>query len=84
MVHINDYDKLIECIEEYKKMFPKTYIKIEEIKNALQRDFDTVGNGGIFGIEVSPEWEDRCYGFQFLTTDPNGETVYQFIGMTKI
>lgn len=73
--------ELCEQIVEYAKMFPDTYTTYDSIENTLQRICDEGRVGGVFGIQVSPEWEDRCYGFEPYT---QGEQVFfKFLGMMK-
>lgn len=54
-------DRLTKDIEVYKKMFPNTYTTLEDIEKRLE---SMDGIDGYFGIEVSSEWEDKCYGFE--------------------
>lgn len=75
-------EKLNERIEEYKAMFPETYLTLEKVKEALWDDYKrNGGNTGLFGLSVSPEWEDKCYSFEFRGDDD--EISYEFMGMYK-
>lgn len=73
--------ELSECIEEYISMFPKTHTTIEDIVECLSNDYEKCGGSGLFGIQVSHEWENKCYGFEFRET--NTLPVYEFVGMYK-
>ena len=81
MIFSNNVHDLLERIEEYKKMFPNTYTTFEQIKQSLEKH-EEGPNGGTFGIEVSSEWEDRCYGFEVDRMDSRN-TYFQFLGMWK-
>jgi hypothetical protein len=71
---------LMDRITEYGVMFPKTYTTLGGVRNSLLADYERHGGTtALFGVQVSPEWEDRCYGFQYIG---NGhEIVYKFVGM---
>lgn len=80
-VNIQNLYELAERIEEYITKFPKTHTTIEDIQDGLLEEYRrTNGNSSIFGFQVSPEWEDRCYGFEFVSHKP---ITYKFIGMFK-
>ena len=81
VIIINNVHDLMDRIEEYRRMFPKTYTTFEEIKNCLEKNAEGPC-GGVFGIEVSSEWEDRCYGFEVDRVTPKC-TYFQFLGMWK-
>ena len=75
-------EKLNERIEEYKAMFPETYLTLVKVKEALWDDYKrNGGNTGLFGHSVSPEWEDKCYSFEFRGDDDT--ITYEFMGMYK-
>ena len=79
---INDEHLLYECLSEYQTMFPNTYTSKEQILNTLRNTIEKgVYEGEMFGIQVSKEWEDKCYGFVFLGNF--FAPTFQFIGMTK-
>lgn len=72
-------DRLSNDIEAYKKMFPNTYTTREDIEKRLE-SMDNID--GYFGIEVSSEWEDKCYGFGCARL--NGDTyVIEYEGVWK-
>ncbi len=78
---IND-EELRAFIAEYSAMFPKTALSYDDIINRLKADYEeNGGNTGLFGFEVSPEWENKCYSFEFRGSDP--EPTYEFMGMFK-
>lgn len=75
-------EKLNERIEEYKAMFPETYLTLEKVKEALWDDYKrNGGNTGLFVLSVSHEWEDKCYSFEFRGDDDI--ITYEFMGMYK-
>lgn len=78
---ILNYKEFNECFEEYKAMFPETHTTKEEIIKALNQDYQETGGIDFFAIEVSSDWEDRCYGFEFAGDTPYPK--YKFVGMTK-
>lgn len=81
-VNIINEDDLKTSIEEYKSMFPKSYTNFEKLKSKLISMYDNDNESSVFGIEVSPEWEDKCYGFKYVTNTP--ELTYEFIGIMKV
>lgn len=73
---------LQDRIFEYRKMFPKTALTLEDVKESLLADYElNGGNTGTFGISVSPEWADKCYAFDFMCNV--NHPVYKFVGMQK-
>ena len=72
---------LMERIAEYANKFPDNYTTYEQIEDTLQeRSEDPVGS--ILGIQVSPKWEDRCYGFKLDKV--LGEVAhFQYLGIWK-
>lgn len=81
-ISINEENYLFECLCEYQKMFPNSYTSKEQIINTLRKLIEEgVFEGEMFGIQVSEEWEDRCYGFVYLGN--SFAPTFQFIGMTK-
>ena len=83
MVVIHNVHDLIERIEEYKRMFPESHTSMDMIKSILSDPkYEYAPPGLIFGVSVSPEWEDKCYGFEVEKQTPT--TVYfRFLGMWK-
>ena len=62
-------------IAYYKTMFPQTYMTIQDVFEALTEEYKrNGGNTGLFGFSVSPEWEDKCYSFEF--SNKMGDVVY--------
>ena len=81
-------EELKERIAEYQQMFPETAISYQDIVELLLRNLaDRRSNGvyeGLFGFSVSPEWEDKCYSFEFRGfTGILKEPTYEFMGMFK-
>lgn len=82
LVSILNIEELKKCIAEYQKLFPKTALTLEDVKERLLTGYENDrGNTGLFGFGVSPEWEDKCYSFEFRTDDP--VPTYEFMGMYK-
>lgn len=78
-VIINGLKKLLSDIEYYKKMFPKTHTTIESIKDTLSADpYECIA-----GIEVSSEWEDKCYAFEVEKITPRGDVFCKYLGVSK-
>jgi len=72
---------LMERIAEYANKFPDNYTTYEQIEDTLQeRSGDPVGS--MLGIQVSAEWEDRCYGFQVIGIHED-VAVINYIGLMK-
>ena len=72
---------LMERIAEYANKFPDNYTTYEQIEDTLQeRSEDPIGS--MLGIPVSPEWEDRCYGFEVLGIDGD-VAIVNYIGLMK-
>ena len=79
-VIINGLKELLSDMEYYKKMFPETYTTIESIKETLSTDpYESE-----VGIEVSPEWEDKCYGFEIEKITPSGDVICEYLGIMKV
>lgn len=74
---ITNIQQLKEDIETYKAMFPDTYTTLEKLMNCLEADYRR-GPGGLFGFEVSKEWEDKCYAFEYI-----GNETYEYVGIMK-
>lgn len=81
MIEILNIDELEASMKEYQKMFPSSFTSITSIQKTLENDYKEYGGTTNFGISVSKEWEDRCYGFSFV----NGcmKPSYVFTGITK-
>lgn len=81
-VKIIGFRELQDRIATYSVIFPKTYTNLKDIKQSLLDDFKMRGGTrALFGIQVAPDWEDKCYGFQYVGNDK--EVVYKFIGIWK-
>lgn len=81
MVVIDCIHDLIEDIQSYRNMFPKTYTKYDDIVEIIkEREDDPVGS--MFGIQVSKDYEDRSYGFEIDRVV--GENTYvRYMGLWK-
>ena len=74
--------ELMNNIAEYANMFPNTYTTFEWIEDALTKLSEDQPMGTVFGYEVSPEWEGKCYSFEVERVD--GEQVYfKYLGIYK-
>lgn len=62
MFIVHAYD-LNEDIERYKELFPESYTSYDAVKEKLRTRMDDPV-GAKFGIEVSSEWQDKCFGFE--------------------
>lgn len=72
---------LLEDVEKYKIQFPSSFTSIRDIEASLkERVNDPVGR--MFGIRVSDEWEDKCYGFEVDKVTPTC-TVFRYVGIWK-
>ena len=72
---------LLEDVEGYKIQFPSSFTSIRDIEKSLkERVNDPVGS--MFGIQVSDEWEDKCYGFEVDKVTPT-HTVFRYVGIWK-
>lgn len=81
MLFINKVSDLIRDIEYYASIFPESYIDYDSIKKRLDgKEDEPVGK--VFGIEVSSEWKDKCYGFE-VDSVRNGNTFIQYLGVWK-
>lgn len=79
--YIDNCHDLLEDIEKYKKFFPQTYTTIDGIKDVLkQRVNDPVGF--VFGIDVSTEWQGKCFGFEVDKVTPE-TTFFKYLGIWK-
>lgn len=74
MIIIERFQDLVEDMETYKNMFPDTHVPYKRIKEILEEHYnDPVGS--MFGIQVSSDWEDKCYGFEIDRVFPNATHV---------
>lgn len=73
--------QLKEDIEIYKSMFPDTYTTFENLMDYLKTDYNDGNSGGLIGFEVSSEWEDKCYGFEYQGNQP--DITYEYVGIVK-
>lgn len=72
---------LAEHIEEYKRLFPDSYTDMKIIEKRL-KERENEPCGCVFGIEVSTEWQDKCFGFEIDKVTPT--TVYfRYMGVWK-
>ncbi len=68
-------------VAEYKEKFPNSYTSMDEIEKTLrERQYDPVGQ--VFGISVSAEWLDRCFGFEVDKVTPDS-VYFQYLGIWK-
>lgn len=81
MVIIDNIIDLAEAIEDYKGMFPDTYTPMEQIKAIIAEREDSP-MGYVFGISVSSEWSDKCYGFEIDKIKGN-RTYVRYLGIWK-
>ena len=81
MIFIDGIHDLLEDIEYYKKMFPNSYTCYEQIKEDLE-DKDGTPVGYTFGVSVSEEWQERCYGFETDRVTPEN-TSFKYLGLWK-
>lgn len=81
MILIDNIHDLLEDIENYKSMFPDSYTSIQQIKKELEDKGDTPV-GTVFGISVSEEWQDKCYGFETDRVTPS-YTLFKYVGIWK-
>lgn len=78
IVHCHD---LNHDIERYKEMFPESYTSYDAVKERLQTRMDDPV-GAKFGIEVSSEWQDKCFGFEVDKQTPRA-THFVYLGTWK-
>lgn len=78
IVHCHD---LNQDIERYKEMFPDSYTSYDSVKERLQTRMDDPV-GAKFGIEVSSEWQDKCFGFEVDKQTPR-TTHFVYLGTWK-
>lgn len=81
MVQIDNIIDLAEAVKDYKGMFPDTYTTMEQIKALLaEKEYEPMGC--VFGVSVSSEWPDKCYGFEIDKI--KGEITYvRYLGIWK-
>lgn len=77
----NEHD-LYERVQEYKQMFPETYTTPEQIREGLKRRVNEP-KGLIFGISVSSEWKEKCYGIEVEQVTPE-TTTFRYLGIWKV
>lgn len=64
----------------YQSRFPTTHTLLKNVHETLLDESNA--QGGIFGIQVSYEWEDKCYTFKPVSSTPN-EITYEYLGIGK-
>lgn len=80
MALIENTDDIIRDIGVYEAMFPDSYTSYESIKQALDGLEDE--KNSVFGIQVSSEWPDRCYGFE-IKKEILRVPIFRYIGLFK-
>lgn len=80
-IQINNVECLNADMEEYKRMFPHTYTTMGHITNILMGT--THSQGWKFGIEVSNEWQNKCYAFELCSINDN-MYCFNYLGVWKI
>lgn len=80
-IFIDNSHDLLERIDEYKQMFPDTYTDFEAIRSRLEKE-ELCSPGHVFGIEVSSEWPDKCYGFELDRQTPQ-HAFFRYVGIWK-
>lgn len=85
----NEHMKELKIIHEkdfhrdffyYQSMFPTTHTLLKSVQETLLDESNAQGD--IFGIQVSSEWEDKCYTFKHVSSTPN-EITYEYLGICK-
>lgn len=80
-VIIDNSHDLLERIDEYKHIFPDTYTDMTRIKEVLETNYNAPV-GHVFGVEISKEWQDKCFGFEVCKVTPDA-TYFRYIGVWK-
>lgn len=73
--------QLRQDIETYKSMFPSSYTTFEKLLDYLKADYSDGASGGVIGFEVSSEWDNKCYGFEYKGNQP--DITYEYVGIVK-
>lgn len=64
---IHRIGELTKDVDYYAKMFPNDHNTLQEVIDAARRT--ALEGGGEFGLQVSNEWEDKCYCFDVLSNN---------------
>lgn len=64
----------------YQSRFPTTHTLLKTVHDTLLDESNA--QGGIFGIQVSSEWEDKCYTFKPVSSTQDAIT-YEYLGICK-
>ena len=64
----------------YQSRFPTTHTLLKSVHATLLCESNA--QCGTFGIQVSSEWEDKCYTFKPVSSTPN-EITYEYLGICK-
>lgn len=81
MIFIENIQDLDRDMQSYKEKFPKTYRNYSFIKDVAKKHYnDPVGV--VFGVEISSEYQDECYGFEIEKVTPK-HTYLRYIGVWK-
>ena len=81
-VVIENQKQLLEAIALYKKLYPQSYTRFDELYCWLRDDADRNSGGGLFGHSVAGELDDDCYGFECRHNDEQA-VVYEYVGICK-
>ena len=73
--------ELTRDIDYYAKMFPNDHNTLQEVIDAARRA--ALEGGGVFGLQVSNEWEDKCYCFNIISNTTELVEI-QYIGIGKV
>ncbi len=74
-------NELLKDIDAYKKKFPESLTYEQIIDKLKYQQNEQIGI--LFGYDVSPKWDGKCYGFE-VKYRANGCTYFNYIGICKV
>lgn len=77
---IHRIGELTKDVDYYAKMFPNDHYTLQEVIDDARRA--ALKCGGVFGLSVSNEWEDKCYCFDVLGNNPELVEI-EYLGIGK-
>ena len=78
---IHRIGELTKDVDYYAKMFPNDHNTLQEVIDAARRA--ALEGSGEFGLQVSNEWEDKCYCFKALTSNTELMEIF-YLGIGKV
>lgn len=84
-IRVLNLPQLLKDMEEYRKMFPISYTDMDKVFNVLKQHMEVKHvDDWCFGIEVSSDWQDKCYVFEAVESAITANVWFKYNGVGKI